>query len=201
MKKEYVIFAIWMTFVALASTGIGVYFCSLPSEPVQASSSDRSDGVIMATGPVFTRITSASVSGDSPTSLHLSYISHEAIYALDQNTGSLTAGVLLREGQGFQGLFQTNLNQGLASVMATAGDNMPFPLRPRYTMVTGEVNIPHRAGNAWNVPQGVVYIHEQNTGYVMVYSIPWTHDFNNGRVQNGNLQLWTAYRFTAPYVQ
>ncbi|MDR1385449.1 MAG: hypothetical protein LBJ67_16615 [Planctomycetaceae bacterium] len=201
MKKEYVIFTAWMTLVALASSGIGAYFYSQPSEPVQASSSDRSDGVVMATGSVFTRITSTSVPGSTVSSMHLSYISHEAVYALDQNTGALTAGVLLREGPGFQGLFQTNLNQGLASVMATAGDKIPFPQRPRYTMVTGEVNIPHRAGSEWDVPQGVVYIHEQTTGYVMVYSIPWTNDFNNGRVQHGNLQLWTAYRFTAPYTQ
>ncbi|MDR1491192.1 MAG: hypothetical protein LBT05_00475 [Planctomycetaceae bacterium] len=202
MKKEHITFTVWTTLVALTGVGLGAYFYSLPGEPVQASSSDRSDSVIIATGPVFTRITSASMTGNSATSLHLNYISHEAVYALDQNTGSLTAGVLLREGQGgFQGFFQTNLNQGLASVMATAGDNMPFPLRPRYTMVTGEVNIPHRAGSEWHIPQGVVYVHEQSTGYMMVYSIPWTNDFSSGRPQNGSLQLWTAYRFTTPYVQ
>ena len=193
MKKEHFILSAMMSAFALLGVGIGLY-CNSATEPVRAAATDRNEGIILATGTVFVRLGSARESD-----VNVSYSSLEAVYTLDQNTGQLMAGVVGREGQGFQGLYYANLNQGLASVMQTAGDQMPFPQRPRFTMVTGEVTIPNQAGSQWQVPQGVVYIHEQTTGYLMVYTIPWTRDYFGSGKSEGEMVLWTAYRFTAPY--
>ncbi len=191
MKKEYFIVSALMSAFVLLGIGIGIFFHS-PSESVSAAATDRNDGVIMATGTVFIRLGSNTE--------NVNYSSLEAVYTLDQNTGQLMVGVLAREGQGFQGLYSADINQGLASVMQTAGDTMPFPQRPRFTMVTGEVTIPSQAGAKWQVPQGVVYIHELTTGYVMVYTIPWTREYSSGGAHMGDMKLWTAQRFTAPYI-
>ena len=194
MKKEHFIVSTMMSLFALVGVGIGLYFNSSPVA-INAAATDRNEGVILATGTVFIRL------GTSRTEeVNASYSSLEAVYTLDQNTGKMTAGVLAREGQGFQGLFYADVNQGLAAVMQTAGDQMPFPQRPRFTMVTGEVTIPSQSGAKWQVPQGVVYIHELTTGYLMVYTIPWTRDYNTGGRMEGQMVLWTAHRFTAPYV-
>ena len=187
MKKEHFILSTMMSVVALIGVGIGLYW-NTPTIPIHASATDRSEGVILATGTVYTRVGTNS-----------DYSSLEAVYTLDQNTGQLMAGLLAREGQGFQGLYSANLIEGLASVMQTAGDQIPFPQRPRFTMVTGEVMIPGQPGSRWQVPQGVVYIHEQATGYLMVYTIPWTRDYFSGAPIQAPLILWTAHRFTAPY--
>ena len=194
MKKEHFILSAMMSVFALLGVGIGLYYNS-STEPTHtyASATDRTDGVILATGTVFVRL------GSNRDDANVSYSSLEAVYTLDQNTGQLMAGVIAREGQSFQGLYYANLNQGLTSVMQTAGDQMPFPQRPRFTMVTGEVTIPNQAGSQWQVPQGVVYIHEQTTGYLMVYTIPWTRDYFGSGQTEGQMVLWTAYRFTAPY--
>ena len=193
MKKEHFILSAVMTAFALLGVGIGLYFNS-SSESVNAGVADRNEGVIMATGTVFVRL------GSLTENTNINYSSLEAVYTLDQNTGQLMAGVVAREGQAFQGLFYADINQGLLSVMQTAGDPMPFPQRPRFTMVTGEVTIPSQPGSKWQVPQGVVYIHEQTTGYLMVYTIPWTRDYFGGGKMEGQMVLWTAQRFTAPYV-
>jgi len=193
MKKEHFILSAMMSTFVLIGVGIGLYYNS-STEPVRASATDRNEGVIMATGKVFVRLGSTVENAD------VSYSSLDAVYTLDQNTGQLMTGVVAREGQAFQGLFYADINQGLASVLHTAGDPMPFPQRPRFTMVTGEVTIPSQAGSKWQVPQGVVYIHEQTTGYLMVYTIPWTRDYFAGGKMEGQMVLWTAQRFTAPYV-
>ena len=193
MKKEHFILSALMSAFALIGVGIGLY-CNSPTQPVRASATDRNEGVIMATGTVFVRL------GSNAENANVSYSSLEAVYTLDQNTGQLMAGVVAREGQGFQGLFQANLHQGLLSVMQTAGDPMPFPQRPRFTMVTGEVTIPKTAGATWDVPQGVVYIHELTTGYLMVYTIPWDGSYFRKGQSEGQMVLWTAQRFTAPYM-
>ena len=193
MKKEHFILSVLMSAFALIGVGIGLYFNS-PSEPVKAGVADRNEGVIMATGTVFVRL------GSTAENANVSYSSLDAVYTLDQNTGQLMAGLVAREGQAFQGLFYADINQGLASVLQAANDPMPFPQRPRFTMVTGEVTIPNQAGSKWQVPQGVVYIHEQTTGYLMVYTIPWTRDYFAGGKMEGQMVLWTAQRFTAPYI-
>ena len=193
MKKEHFILSAMMCTFVLIGVGIGLYYNS-STEPVRAAATDRNEGVIMATGKVFVRLGSTVENAD------VSYSSLDAVYTLDQNTGQLMTGVVAREGQAFQGLFYADINQGLASVLHTAGDPMPFPQRPRFTMVTGEVTIPSQAGSKWQVPQGVVYIHEQTTGYLMVYTIPWTRDYFAGGKMEGQMVLWTAQRFTAPYV-
>ena len=187
MKKEHFILSAMMSIVALLGVGIGLYW-NTSTIPIHASAVDRNESVILATGTVYTRVGTNS-----------DYSSLEAIYTLDQNTGQLMAGIVAREGQGFQGLYSANLNEGLATVMQTAGDQIPFPQRPRFTMVTGDVMIPGQAGAQWQVPQGVVYIHEQTTGYLMVYTIPWTRDYFSGGKIEAPLVLWTAQRFTAPY--
>ena len=192
MKKEHFFISALTTAFALLGVGIGLYFNS-STEPVRAAATDRNEGVILATGTVFVRL------GSNREDANVSYSSLEAVYTLDQNTGELIAGVVAREGQGFQGLYYANLNEGLTSVMQTAGDQTPFPQRPRFTMVTGEVTIPRQAGSRWDVPQGVVYIHEQTTGYLMVYTIPWTRDYFGSGKSGGPMVLWTAHPFTAPY--
>jgi len=193
MKKEPFILSALMTAFALLGVGIGLYF-NTATESASASATDRNEGVIMATGTVFVRL------GSTAENANVSYSSLEAVYTLDQNTGQLMAGLVAREGQGFQGLFQANLHQGLASVMQKAGDPMPFPQRPRFTMVTGEVTIPKIAGASWDVPQSVVYIHELTTGYLMVYTIPWDGSYFRSGQSQGQMVLWTAQRFTAPYI-
>ena len=195
MKKEHFILSAMMTAFALLGVGIGLYITS-STEPTytHASGVDRNEGIILATGTVFVRLGST-----KENDTNVNYSSLEAVYTLDQNTGQLMAGVIAREGQNFQGLYYANLNDGLTSVMQTAGDPMPFPQRPRFTMVTGEVTIPYQAGSLWQVPQSVVYIHEQTTGYLMVYTIPWTRDYNQGGTTQAQMILWTAYPFTAPY--
>ena len=193
MKKEHFILSAMMSAFVLIGIGIGLY-CNSYTQPVRAVATDRNEGVIMATGKVFIRL------GSLAENANVNYSSLDAIYTLDQNTGQLMAGLVAREGQGFQGLFQANLHQGLASVMQTAGDQMPFPQRPRYTMVTGEVTIPNQAGSNWQVPQGVVYIHELTTGYLMVYTIPWDGSYFRRGQSEGQMILWTAQRFTAPYI-
>ena len=192
MKKEHFILSAAMSAFALFGVGIGLYMNS-STEPVRAAATDRNEGIILATGTVFVRL------GSTADNANVSYSSLEAVYTLDQNTGELAAGVLGREGRGFQGLYNANLNDGLLSVMQTAGDQMAFPQRPRFTMVTGEVTIPNQAGSQWQVPQGVVYIHEQTTGYLMVYTIPWDNSYFRSGASQGQMVLWTAYRFTAPY--
>ena len=192
MKKEHFILSAVMTAFVLLGVGIGLY-CNSSTESVRAAATDRNEGIILATGTVFVRL------GSTREDANVSYTSLEAVYTLDQNTGKLMAGVVAREGQSFQGLFYADLNEGLASVLQTAEDPMPFPQRPRFTMVTGEVTIPNQAGSRWQVPQGIVYIHEQTTGYLMVYSIPWTRDYSTGRKFEGPMVLWTALRFSAPY--
>ena len=195
MKKEHFILSAMMSVFALLGVGIGLYWNS-STEPTHtyASATDRNDGIILATGTVFIRLGS-----NKENDTNVNYSSLEAVYTLDQNTGQLMAGVVAREGQGFQGLYYADLNQGLASVMQTAGDQTAFPQRPRFTMVTGEVTIPNQAGRPWNVPQGVVYIHEQTTGYLMVYAIPWDNSYFQGGTSQGAMILWTAHQFTAPY--
>ena len=192
MKKEHFILSAMMSVFVLLGVGIGLY-CNSSTESVRASATDRNEGVILATGTVFVRL------GSAKDDANVSYSSLEAVYTLDQNTGELSAGVLGREGRGFQGLYQANLNQGLASVMQAANDPIAFPQRPHFTMVTGEVTIPNQAGAQWQVPQGVVYIHEQTTGYLMVYTIPWDNSYFRSGASQGQMVLWTAYRFTAPY--
>ena len=195
MKKEHYILSAMMGVFALVGLSIGLYFNASNNETVQATSTDRNDsGIILTTGEVFVRTGSGmeGVSGN--------YSALDAVYALDQNTGQLTAGVVAREGQSFQGIYAANVNQGLAAVMSTGGDETPFPQRPRYTMVTGQVTIPKQAGAKWQVPQAVLYVHEQTTGYLMVYTLPWdAANYNSGGSQQGQMVLWTAYRFTAPY--
>jgi hypothetical protein len=193
MKKEHLILSALMSMFALFGVGVGLYF-NTSTEPISAAATDRNEGVIMATGTVFVRL------GSLTESTNVNYSSLEAVYTLDQNTGQLMAGVLAREGQAFQGLFNADVFEGLRSVMQAAGDTMPFPQRPRFTMVTGEVTIPSQAGSRWQVPQGVVYIHEQTTGYLMVYTIPWTRDYFVGGKIYGEMVLWTAQRFSAPYI-
>lgn len=190
MKKEHFILSAVLSVFMLIGLGIGLYFNTFQDKAVEAAATDRNEGVILATGPVFIRLGS--------TSENVNYSSLEAVYALDQGTGQLTAGALAREGRGFQGLFRANVNDGLASVLAAAGEEMSFPQRPRYAMVTGEVTIPSQAGAKWQIPQGVVYIHEQTTGYVMVYTMTWDQaSYAKGGNQQGPMELWTAYRFTA----
>jgi len=192
MKKEHFILSAMMSVVALLGVGIGLYFNS-STEPVRAAATDRNDGIILATGTVSIRL------GSTRDDANVSYSSLEAVYTLDQNTGQLMAGVVAREGRGFQGLFYANLNEGLARVMQTAGNQASFPQRPRFTMVTGEITMPNIAGQQWQVPQGVVYIHEQTTGYLMVYTIPWDGSYTRGGKSEGPMELWTAWPFTKPY--
>jgi hypothetical protein len=193
MKKEHFILSALMGMIALSGVGIGLYFNS-STELVSAAATDRNESVIMATGKVFVRL------GSLTESSNVNYSSLEAVYTLDQNTGQMMVGVLAREGQGFQGLFNADIFEGLRSVMQAANDPMPFPQRPRFTMVTGEVTSPNQAGSKGQVPQGVVYIHEQTTGYLMVYTIPWTRDYFAGGKMSGPMVLWTAQRFSAPYI-
>ena len=192
MKKEHFILSAMMSMFALLGVGIGLY-CNTPTESVSAAATDRNEGIILATGTVFVRL------GSAREGANVSYSSLEAVYTLDQNTGLLRVGVLAREGKSFQGLYDADLNQGLASVMQTAGDPKPFPQRPRFTMVTGEVTIPYEAGRQWQVPQSVVYIHEQTTGYLMVYTIPWDNSYFQGGTSQGPMVLWTAHPFSMPY--
>ena len=201
MRKEYFTSIACVTGLVLLGTCLGIFYGSKHEQKIQASATDRSGNVIMATGAVFVRMNSGTAAGGSV--VNSNYSALEAVYLLDQNTGRLTAGVLSRESQSFQGVYQTDLNAGLASVLKISSENgnptTPMPQNPRYSMVTGEVAIPNQAGAQWQVPQGVVYVHEQNTGYVMVYTIPWTADWASGRFVKGELMLWTAHQFTSAF--
>jgi len=205
MRKEYFTPIACVTGLVLLGGCLGLFYGSKYEQKVQASATDRSGNVIMATGPVFVRMSSGVSTSSGLTNSNYSAL--EAVYLLDQNTGRLTAGVLSRDSQSFQGLYQTDLNAGLASVLNISSGNgpeaakIPMPQNPRYTMVTGEVAVPSQSGAQWQVPQGVVYVHEQNTGYVMVYTIPWTADWASGRFVKGELQLWTACQFTQSFAQ
>ena len=196
MKKEHFILSAMLSAFTLIGLGIGLYFNASHSEAVQAAATDRNTSTILATGTIFVR-TGTGLEGVSG-----NYSALEAVYTLDQNTGLLTGGVVAREGQSFQGLYSANIYEGLASVMAASGDPKPFPQRPQFAMVTGDVTIPKQSGAKWQVPQGVVYIHEQTTGYLLVYTVPWDQaSYNAGGSQVGQMVLWTAHRFTSPYAE
>ena len=153
------------------------------SQPIHATATDRLDNRIMATGNIMDGL--------------------EAVYLLEQNTGRLTAGILQRESQAFQGLYETNVNTELAKILQmaqTEGQNpVIMPQNPKFTMVTGQLSVPRTSGTGWQVPQSVLYVHELNTGYVMVFIVPWVQEeWRGGQSRTGPLVLWSYQQFCRP---
>ena len=142
---------------------------------IQASATDRSDNMLLATGYVDPDL--------------------EAVYYLNQTTGRLAAGILSKRDGKFQGLFDRNINADLAEVLRQKKLNIQVPIAPKYTMVTGEVDAENRGG-IWKVAKSVVYIAEANTGMMMVYTIPWQPTLHGAdQISQDVLQLWTAEQF------
>lgn len=181
--------AVSMTLILGIGVGIGQYLFRYQT-PIQATSTDRTENRIMATGKLMGNIGSSGGMGGSSLS------SMDAVYVLDQQTGRLTAGVLHRETNSFQGLYETNVTQTLAGILQESQSGITLPQSPKYIMVTGEVQTPRRGGSGWQVPDSVVYVHELNTGYVMVFLLPWAReDWASGHADSGALQLWACQQF------
>lgn len=148
----------------------------LPHIGVDASATDRTGRLILATG----------------------YVAHdmEAVYCLDQLTGRLAAGVLSRKGERFQGVYERNINSDLAEALAAKGLNIPVPATPLYSLVTGELDAENRGAQTWKLAKSVVYITEANTGMVLVYTIPWQQALHGGdQPAKDLLRLWTFEQF------
>ncbi|MDR1957670.1 MAG: hypothetical protein LBQ54_01250 [Planctomycetaceae bacterium] len=174
--------SVFSAVLILLLTGVGFYagnYCSRYQKTIQATTTDRQENRIMATGALMPGL--------------------EAVYILDQSTGRLAAGVLHRETQSFQGLYETNISVELARILQANNAGGLMPQHPKYTMVTGDFPTPRIAGSDWQVPQSVIYVHELNTGYVMVFAVPWVReDWAGGNARSGGFVLWSCQQFFNP---
>jgi hypothetical protein len=169
---------------------LGCYLSNFwPSTPLHAVSTDRADGITIATGVV---------SGEV-----------EAFFFLDAQTGMLRAAVPSKfKGGGFQATWECNLNADLATVIGTVnaaikaqnvklpgGSKRPeiqFPQTKKFMMVTGMLDI--RQGAARLQPaRSLVYVAEANTGVVLGYMLPWLETAHAGNQPfRQQMVLWVA---------
>ncbi len=138
--------AVWLVAgLILGVVGAGM----LPSTPLHAVSTDRTNTFAMATGPVDDEF--------------------EAVYFLDFLTGDLNAVVLGKNGTAFTAFYQ----RPGAQVVADLG--VDPTKKANYMMVTGMTNFRGFAGAGQLRPSlATVYVAEVTSGTVAAYSISWS---------------------------
>jgi hypothetical protein len=187
----------------MALLGIGLLLGSVigalwPHTPLHAMATDRSENIILATGPVDDNV--------------------EAVFFLDSMTGTLRAAVpSLRPMMSYQAMWEANPGADLATAIrmvnenvarlggakgaAPAGPAIQMPQNPRFMMVTGLMDI--RQGSARMRPgRSVVHVAEANTGIVMTYVLPWSLQMHNsGQPLRMPMTLWAADRFPTAVIR
>jgi len=180
MKPQRVfqrIYRFWTPAALILLPIIGWYFGSRPSEPigVAASASCETAGVTLSTG---------SFNSDT-----------EALFYLDSQGGSLTAGLLSRTDPGFVKTYKRNVKADLQQIVSTLS-NASMPRNPSFLMVTGDGDT-RKVGAAENnsLSKCFIYVAEINTGIVLVYAIPVEGD-RDIAVEWGDLILWSSARLS-----
>lgn len=176
---------------------VGVLIGSLcPHTPLHATSTDRSENIVMATGFIDDMI--------------------EAVFFLDSLTGVLRAAVpsQLRM-QDYQAMWQANVGADMATAIQmvnaaaakAGGKNAPArpaiqaPQTPRFVMTTGLMDI--RQGSARMRPSRcVVHVAEANTGIIMTYLLPWSMQMHSSNQPlRMPMTLWAAQQLPTAVIR
>jgi len=126
----------------------------------------------------------------------------EAVYYLDFLTGSLRAAVLSKSSQtrGFQAFFETNVHADMAAAMASSG--LQMPQKPNYMMVTGVTDIRPAGGRGARPGAAALYVAESNTGFVLVYVVPWSPESHSAnQLHSGKLVVWAGGQFSSAMIR
>ena len=151
-----------------------------PNTPLHAVATDRADNFALATGFVDDGI--------------------EAVYYLDFLTGSLRAAVLSNQSRGFQAFYETNIHADMAAAMASSG--IQAPQKPSYMMVTGLADIRRMGAQRVRPGSAVLYVAESNTGFVLVYVVPWSPEMHSAnQIHTDKLQVWAGGQFSAAMIR
>lgn len=177
---------LWLGIGLLAGAVIG---SMLPSTPLHATATDRSENIIMATGYVDDMV--------------------EAVFFLDSLTGMLTAAVpsIRAAGMPYQAVWQANVGLDMMAAIRMANSNttagkgaaarpaIEVPKTPRFVMTTGQLDIRGSAPKL-RPARCVVYVTEANTGLVMTYALQWSQQAHsmNQRLEMP-MKLWAAEKF------
>jgi hypothetical protein len=167
----------------------------LPSTPLHATATDRSENVVMATGYVDDNI--------------------EAVFFLDSLTGMLTAAVpsIRATGMPYQAVWRANVGADMMTAVrmansATAGAKggaarpaIEVPKTPRFVMTTGQLDIRQRSARL-RPARCVVYVTEANTGLIMTYALQWSLQAHsaNQRIELP-MTLWAAEKFATAAIR
>ncbi len=186
---------LWLAVGLLAGVVIGSL---LPSTPLHAVATDRSENILMATGFVDDQI--------------------EAVFFLDSLTGLLRAAVpsLMRASE-YQAMWEANPGADILTAIKTVntaalkmsggkggGAARPAiqpPQTPRFVMVTGLMDL--RQGSSRMRPSRcVVHVAEANTGIVMTYVLPWSIQMHNSNQPlRMPMTLWAAQQFSTAVIR
>jgi len=186
---------LWLVVGLLAGVVIGRL---LPSTPLHAVATDRSENILMATGFVDDQI--------------------EAVFFLDSLTGLLRAAVpSLMRASDYQAMWEANPGVDILTAIKTvnaaalkmsggkgAGAVRPAiqpPQTPRFVMVTGLMDL-RAVGSGVRYARCVVHVAEANTGIVLTYALPWSIQYHNSnRPLRGPMTLWAAQQFTTAVIR
>jgi len=149
---------------------IGMMFAGYwPNVPIHAVSTDRTDGLAIATGPCDDSV--------------------EAVYFLDFATAELSAAVVSKQNGHFNAFYTHN-------VAADLGINPGKP--PRFVLATGTVDLRRSGGKTTALSRSLVYVAEKECGKVAAYAIPWSSPaWNAGQTMRGEFTLLDVGRFRA----
>jgi len=185
---------LWLAVGLLAGVVIGGF---LPSTPLHAVATDRSENILMATGFVDEQI--------------------EAVFFLDSLTGLLRAAVpSLQRASEYQAMWEANVGADMLAAIKTvntaaatlsggkgnaARPVIQPPQTPRFVMVTGLMDL--RQGSSRMRPSRcVVHVAEANTGIVMTYVLPWSIQMHNANQPlRMAMLLWAAQQFSTAVIR
>lgn len=148
----------------LGGIALGMSIRASHSAPIEiwrvpASATDAGEDITMATGAVSDDI--------------------EGVFFLDSITGRLVCSVFNPAASAFNSIYQRNV---------AADMQLEAMQKPKYLLVTGQLNAPRRSSQA--VGNCVVYVLETTTSKFAAYAVPWRTDlFASGRPQVGSLLL------------
>ena len=128
---------------ALVASKLSTPRLELPATLLNATATDSSDTMSLATGPVAEGI--------------------EGLFILDFITGELTCSVLNPRTGALGGAFSANV---VADLGVEQGK------QPKYIMVTGQAQFRVQGGNI-RPAESVVYVADSNTGHWVAYWLPW----------------------------
>ena len=173
----------WVGIGLVAGLAVGSL---LPSTPLHAMATDRSENIVMATGYVDDFV--------------------EGVFFLDSLTGMLRGGVPSARAQmmNYQAVWTANVAADMTTAVrmvnaaaarvkgGAARPAIQAPQTPRFLMCTGQLDI--RAGSARMRPgRCVIYVAEANTGIVMTYAVPWSMQMHSAnQVLQMPMTLWAA---------